>query len=143
MYFRELFGEKFKRFDEDVVNAGLNYGYSLLRSQISKTIIAKGLNPSLGIFHKGYNNPYNLSDDIIEVFRPLIDEYVYSKLVDALLFKRENRLELIACTSKDAYICGKKQSLFNVIKIYLEKIIECFEENNPDKYEPVRLVYEL
>lgn len=143
LYFRELFGSEFKRFEDDVVNAGLNYGYSILRSQISKSIIAKGLSPSLGIFHKGYNNPYNLSDDIIEVFRPLIDEYVYKKLLDALIFKRENRLELIACTAKDAYICGKKQSLFNVIKIYLEKIIECFEENNPDKFESVSLVYEL
>lgn len=143
MYFRELFGSNFKRFDEDIINAGLNYGYSILRSQISKTIIAKGLNPSLGIFHKGYNNPFNLSDDIIEVFRPIIDEYVYKNMIDAIIFKKENRMELIACTAKDAYICGKRQSLFNVIRIYLEKILECFEENNPEKYESVRLIHEL
>ena len=143
MYFRELFGNDFKRFDEDIINAGLNYGYSILRSQISKTIVAKGLNPSLGIFHKGYNNPYNLSDDIIEVFRPIIDEYVYKKLLDSYIFKKENRLELIAQTAKDAYICKQRQSIFNVIKIYVEKIIDCFEKNDPNLFEPVSLIYEL
>lgn len=109
MYFRELFGPNFIRFDDDVVNAGLNYGYSILRSLISKTLVAKGLNPTLGIFHKGYNNPFNLSDDIIEVFRPLIDEYVYVNLKDAIIFKKQNRLELINHTAKDVFIKGNKQ----------------------------------
>ena len=68
VYFHELFGLDFRRFDDDIINAGLNYGYAILRSQISKTVIAKGLNPCLGIFHKGYDNPFNLSDDIIEVY---------------------------------------------------------------------------
>lgn len=143
MYFREPFGTDFKRFEEDPVNAGLNYGYSILRSQISKTIIAKGLNPSLGIFHKGYNNPFNLSDDIIEVFRPLIDEYVYLYLKDAIIFKKEHRLQIISQTTKEVYIEGKRQTIFNAIRIYLEKIIECFETNDPEKYLSIRLIHEL
>lgn len=143
IYFRELFGKDFIRFEENIINSGLNYGYSILRSQISKTIISKGLNPSLGIFHKGYNNPYNLSDDIIEVFRPIIDEYVYVYLIEAIIFKRDDRLGLINQTCKDAYIMGKRQSLFNVIRIYLEKIIECFENHDPKHFESVRLIYEL
>lgn len=141
IYFRALFGSDFKRFDDDVINAGLNYGYSILRSQISKSIIAKGLNPSLGIIHKGANNFFNLSDDIIEVFRPIIDEYVYLNLVDALFLTKQNRIELIRCTTKDCLIKNQRQSLFNTIEIYIEKILNVFETGDLSGYETVRLIY--
>lgn len=143
IYFRELFGKDFKRFDEDVLNAGLNYGYAILRSQISKTIVAKGLNPSIGIIHKGYNNPFNLSDDIIEVFRPIIDEYVYKKMNEAIFFSRNNRLEIIEQTTKDVYVDGKRQSIFNGIRIFVEQIMECFETGDVDAYKSIKLIYEL
>ena len=143
MYFREMFGASFKRFDDDIINAGLNYGYSILRSQISKTIIAKGLNTTLGIFHKGYNNSFNLSDDIIEVFRPLIDEYVYKNMLDAVIFTRKHRIELISLTTKDSNFNGEKQSIFNVISMFIDKIIYCFETGDMNGYKPVRLIYEL
>lgn len=141
IYFRALFGSDFKRFDDDVINAGLNYGYAILRSQISKSIIAKGLHPSLGIIHKGANNFFNLSDDIIEVFRPIIDEYVYLNLVDALFLTKQNRIELIRCTTKDCLIKNQRQSVFNTIEIYIEKIINVFETGDLSGYETVRLIY--
>lgn len=141
IYFRALFGSDFKRFDDDVINAGLNYGYAILRSQISKSIIAKGLHPSLGIIHKGANNFFNLSDDIIEVFRPIIDEYVYLNLVDAMFLTKQNRIELIRCTTKDCLIKNQRQSVFNTIEIYIEKIINVFETGDLSGYETVRLIY--
>lgn len=140
MYFRELFGNQFKRFEDDIVNAGLNYGYGILRSQISKTLIAKGLNTTLGIFHKGYNNNFNLSDDIIEVFRPIVDEYVYTNLVSAICFKREHRIELINLTTKDVYINESRQSIFNAISIYVDSIINVFETGNINKFLNVSLI---
>ena len=68
MYFQELFGKKFKRFNDDGINSALNYGYALLRSLISSKIVAKGFHPSLGIHHKSQLNNYNFADDIIEIF---------------------------------------------------------------------------
>lgn len=123
MYFQGLFGKDFKRFDEDIINAGLNYGYAILRSQISKTLIAKGLNTTLGIFHKGPNNNFNLSDDIIEPFRPIVDLWVYQNLVKEKLFLREHRLALIEQTTKDIFYKGKKQTIFNAISMYIDSII--------------------
>lgn len=143
VYFRELFGRDFKRFNEDVENYALNYGYSILRSQISKTLIAKGLTPCLGIFHIGFDNPFNLSDDIIEVFRPLIDFYVYQEVKDSVIFKREHRLGLIKTTGNDAYIKGKRQSIFNTMSIFIDSIIEAFETGNIDAFSDVNLIYEL
>lgn len=143
MYFRELFSPDFKRFSNDVINAGLNYGYSILRSQISKTIIAKGLHPALGIFHKGPLNQYNLSDDLIEPLRPLIDNYVYNNLRDAIIFKRDHRLDLIKITTKDVYINSTKQSMFNAISILVDGIIKFFETADIENYSQINLLYEL
>lgn len=139
MYFRSMFGERFKRFEDDIVNAGLNYGYAVLRSQISKAIIAKGLNPTLGIFHIGRNNLFNLSDDLIEVFRPLIDVWVRQNLVTETIFTKEHRLEIIKQTLKDVYIKNQKQTLFNAINIFVDNIVNVFKEGI-DKYERVKLI---
>ena len=143
MYFRELFGPNFKRFDYDIINAGLNYGYAILRSQISKTIVAKGLNPNIGIHHIGYDNFFNLSDDIIEVFRPIIDEYVYKMMKHSVVFTKNDRMGLIKQTSCDVYINGTRQTLFNAIEIFVEKIMWFFETGDVDAYLPIRLIYEL
>ncbi len=141
MYFRTLFGKTFKRFEEDVMNFGLNYGYSILRSQISKTLIAKGLTPCLGIFHIGYNNPFNLADDLIEVYRPLVDYYVYNNLRDALIFKKDHRIDLIKLTTSDVIIQRNKQTLLNSLNIFLNKIMDVFETGDIAKFEEVHLLY--
>lgn len=122
-YFQALFGKEFKRFEKDIVNAGLNYGYAILRSQISKTLVAKGLNTTIGIFHKNPTNKFNLSDDIIEPFRPIIDYWVYSNLREEKLFLRDHRLEIIKQTTKDVYFKNKKQTIFNAISMYVDSIL--------------------
>ena len=77
-YFRCLFGDDFSRSDDTMVNSALNYGYAIIRGMIARTIVAYGYEPSLGIWHKSELNSYNLADDFIEPFRPLVDLYVMS-----------------------------------------------------------------
>ena len=83
-YFKELFGISFKRFNEDIINFCLNYAYQIIRSKISQEIVALGYQPSFGICHKNEYNTFNLADDFIEVFRPIIDYYVYKILNEAV-----------------------------------------------------------
>lgn len=139
MYFRELFGKDFIRFNEDILNAGLNYGYAILRSLISKSVVAKGLHPSIGVFHIGRNNPYNLSDDIIEVYRPIIDVWVKNNLMDEKIFIKEHRLELIKQTLTSVVISNKKQTLFNGINIFVDNLIRIFS-SSIDEYEETELI---
>lgn len=127
VYFRLLFGKSFIRFDDDIINAGLNYGYSILRSQINKTIVAKGLNASLGVFHKNPYNPFNLSDDLIEPFRPLIDSWVFSNLLEASQFTKEHREALIRITTTKVKVNQKSQTIFNAIAICVDSLINVFE----------------
>lgn len=141
MYFRELFGANFKRFNEDIINAGLNYGYGIMRSQITKVLISKGLNTSLGIFHKGPRNNFNLSDDIIEPFRPIIDEWVYDNLMKEKIFKREHRIALVKLTTRSIYFGDKKQTLFNAISMYVDEIIKIMETGDFTDFKKPRIDY--
>ena len=80
-YFLALFGSDFARNDPtNAVNAHLNYGYSIVRSSCARTIAAVGLSPALGIHHSSRRNPLSFADDIMEIFRPMVDWTVYSYL---------------------------------------------------------------
>jgi CRISPR-associated protein Cas1 len=73
-YWPLLMGEDFRR---DRASGGqnglLNYGYTVLRSLIARSVVAAGLHPSIGIHHANRGNPFALADDLIEPFRPLVD----------------------------------------------------------------------
>jgi CRISPR-associated protein Cas1 len=73
-YWPLLMGENFRR-DREAggVNGMLNYGYTVLRSMIARSIVAAGLHPSIGIHHANRGNAFALADDLIEPFRPLVD----------------------------------------------------------------------
>lgn len=76
VYFNALFGDEFKRFEPTIINSALNYGYSIIRSLILSAITGRGLHPTLGIWHHSIRNRFNLADDLIEIFRPLVDHLV-------------------------------------------------------------------
>lgn len=75
-YFPRLFGRQFHRKQSDWTNSALNYGYAILRGALARAVVAHGLHPSLGLFHHSERNAFNLVDDLIEPFRPLVDLHV-------------------------------------------------------------------
>jgi len=84
-YFPKLFGRGFIRDSVDGVNAALNYAYSIVRGILCRQICARGFLPCLGIFHKNEYNGFNLADDLIEPFRPIVDYFVYT-IKDELVY---------------------------------------------------------
>ena len=72
-YFPALFGETFVRRNEDGRNAALNYGYAILRGAVARTLAVYGFLPAFGIHHRSALNAFNLADDLMEPFRPLVD----------------------------------------------------------------------
>ena len=78
MYFRSIFGSQFIRFYDDSINSALNYGYTIIKSCISRTIVKFGLNSFLGIHHHTKTNNFNLAFDLIEPYRSIVDIYVYN-----------------------------------------------------------------
>lgn len=79
-YFPRLFGRAFDRNQESWTNAALDYGYAILRGAIARCLVAHGLLPSIGIFHASEQNAFNLADDLIEPFRPLVDLFVAMRI---------------------------------------------------------------
>lgn len=76
-YWKALFGPGFSR-DRDAagINSLLNYGYTVLRAIVSRAICAAGLHPTVGIFHANRANAFALADDLMEPYRPLVDQLV-------------------------------------------------------------------
>ena len=81
-YFPSLFGTGFTRGEECRINAALNYGYAILRGAVARNLVIRGLEPCLGIFHHNELNQFNLADDLMEPYRPLVDLYVASQVPD-------------------------------------------------------------
>ena len=81
-YWKNLFHahtDTFKRGRyEDEPNNMLNYGYAVLRAIAARSLVGSGLLPTLGIHHHNRYNPYCLADDIMESYRPMVDELVLS-----------------------------------------------------------------
>ncbi|WP_146637961.1 type II CRISPR-associated endonuclease Cas1 [Spiroplasma clarkii] len=123
VFFRELYGSSFLRFSEDIINAALNYGYTILASAISRTLVKYGLHCFLGIFHKGKTNNWNLSYDLVEPFRPMVDLWV-STNIESLLANEtlhyQHRLELINLLNQSVVIDEKIHTVTNAIEIVVK-----------------------
>lgn len=78
VYWNELFGEDFIRSREgSSPNNLLNYGYTLLRAAVARALMGSGLFPAFGIFHRNRYNAFPLADDLMEPYRPFVDEIVF------------------------------------------------------------------
>jgi CRISPR-associated protein Cas1 len=89
----ELFNKKSFRHKQgasDVINSCLNYGYTILRSAVARSLASLGLQLSFGVGHKRVDNPFNLVEDMVEPFRYMIDEIVYNIVNDNNLLEDDN-----------------------------------------------------
>ncbi|NLM63153.1 MAG: type II CRISPR-associated endonuclease Cas1 [Mollicutes bacterium] len=130
IYFRALFGHNFIRFYDDAINMALNYGYTILKSAITRSLVAHGLLPYLGIHHKSKTNNFNLAYDLIEPYRPIIDKYVYQnmeRLTTPLSF--EIRKELIDLLNEQVLINNKFYTVQFSIDVVVQSYIKSLEEN--------------
>ena len=128
IYFKELFGENFIRRDEEnSINAFLNYGYSIIRSFIARSIVSHGLMPFLGVFHCNQYNQFNLADDLVEVFRPLIDLFVIKNYKGQILDSKE-KAKLLNLVNYNVLIEGQIQTLSYAIEIFVQSYLKSLKE---------------
>lgn len=77
IYWHKLFGKNFNRDDDNEINVLLNYGYAVLLGYLSRSIVKKGLDNRISIFHKSFNNHFALACDLMEPFRPMVDYLIH------------------------------------------------------------------
>ena len=131
VYFNELFGKKFSRDDNSSINAALNYGYAVLLSTVNKEIIGNGYLTQLGIHHKNEFNEFNLTCDIMEPFRIIIDNFVYFNKDRE--FNSEYKLDIVNIFNNSFKYSNKKYILKDIIKMYVKNTLEYV--NDIEKYK--------
>lgn len=134
IYFRSLYGDKFKRGRyEDTINAALNYGYSIIRTFIRTQLSYHGFEMSMGIKHYSSQNPYNLSDDIIEVYRPFVDNLVFDIVYNQKIenFESHTKQQLLNILFTKCIVDKKIVYLSDSIKLTVQSLIQCYEQNSP------------
>ncbi|AGH95127.1 type II CRISPR-associated endonuclease Cas1 [Pseudobdellovibrio exovorus] len=118
LYWKTLFGDNFRR---DPVLSGtnsfLNYGYAILRSAVARSVASSGLNPTIGIHHSNFENPFCLVDDLMEPFRPLVDSYCYT-LQDESDLSPQNKRKLSIILEHEVIYRNEKKPLSSAIHEY-------------------------
>lgn len=128
VYFNALFGLDFTRTEDNYINAGLNYGYSIILSAFTREIVANGYITQLGLFHDNMFNQFNLASDLMEPFRVLIDQKVLQmKLID---FEHSEKMQLVDVLNQEVLIDGKKQYVNNAIKIYCKSVFDALNDDD-------------
>ena len=125
VYFNALFGKSFTRSDDTPVNAALNYGYSILLSCFNREVVNNGYLTQLGLFHDNMFNPFNLSCDLMEPFRPIVDRFV--KNADVHAFATTETRQILSLLQSEMMIDGRKQLLTAAIKIYTKSVLDAVE----------------
>lgn len=131
VYFNALFGNDFVRNSDDYINAALNYGYAILLSTINKEIINNGYLTQLGIHHKNEFNEFNLTCDLMEPFRVVIDNFVYYN--QERKFDTEYKLDIVNILNGTFQYQGKNYTLKDIIKIFVKSTLESV--NNLENYK--------
>ena len=128
VYFNSLFGKAFTRSDDNPINAALNYGYGIMIACFSREIVSQGYLTQLGIFHDNMFNQFNLSSDLMEPFRSLVDRKVIELKPE--LFAHEEKMEILKLLNDEVIIDGKKQYVSNAIKIYVRSVFDALNEED-------------
>ena len=130
LYFNELMDSSFSRGNEEILlNSGLDYGYTIIRSYLARVCVGYGLNSQLGIHHRNEYNRFNLIDDLMEPIRPMLDYYVYLLLGDEEVFTGEHRKKIINFLNHKIVYRSKKMFIANMIEEYVSQFAAMIVNN--------------
>ena len=120
IYFNKLFGNDFTRDANNDINAGLDYGYTLLMSVFAREIVKMGCMTQLGLKHSNQFNDFNLASDIMEPFRIIVDQIVYGHRNKKFGEIRRELFEMFATK----YVYGRQEMfLTNIASDYTKRVI--------------------
>ena len=114
LYWKALFGDEFfrDRYGE-APNSLLNYGYTILRAATARALVGSGLNLAFGIFHRNRYNAFPLADDVMEPYRPFVDDIVFRMVQNnpETILDKATKAELINVVYRDVVLNEQKHPL--------------------------------
>lgn len=128
-YWKRMY-ENFSRDREgEAPNNFLNYGYSIIRSIVARALVSSGLHPTIGLFHRNKYNPYCLADDIMEPYRPYVDELVYGLMnlpTRPTELTTPIKAELLKLASCDVMMMQKLRPLMVAVSSTTSSLYKCY-----------------
>ncbi|MGV7108042.1 type II CRISPR-associated endonuclease Cas1 [Flavobacterium sp. U410] len=128
-YWKQLFDDFTRERKGDAPNNFLNFGYAVLRSMVARALVCSGLHPTIGIFHRNKYNAYCLADDIMEPYRPYVDQLVVEwmqKPEATHVLDKQAKAHLLQLATKDVYINGLQRPLMTALSITTSSLCKCF-----------------
>lgn len=131
-YWKNLFShiEGFTREREGIFpNNLLNYGYAILRAVVARALVTSGLLPTLGIHHHNRYNAYCLADDIMEPYRPYVDELVFGMIQSSGLnfeLTKDIKTQLLTIPTLEVNIGGRRSPLMVAVGQTTASLYKCF-----------------
>ena len=131
-YWKTLFADmdNFTRNREGVPpNNLLNYGYAILRAVVARGLVVSGMLPTLGIHHHNRYNAYCLADDIMEPYRPYVDQLVfklYKQYDTDVSLTKEIKVSLLSIPTLEVRIGGKRSPLMVAVGQTTASLYKCF-----------------
>lgn len=107
----------------------LNYGYAILRAVVARALVTSGLLPTLGIHHHNRYNAYCLADDIMEPYRPYVDELVYGIVKSGIEYEeltKELKAQLLGIPTLEVKIDGRRSPLMIAASQTTASLYKCF-----------------
>ena len=131
-YWQHLFPDSwqfFRKRDGPPPNNLLNYGYSIIRASMARAIVGAGLLPTLGIFHRNRYNAYCLADDIMEPYRPFVDQVVRSIIQQTSQVEhlsQELKVQLLRIPAADVLMNGETSPLMIAMQRTASSLAKCY-----------------
>lgn len=133
---KEYFGfyhEGLNRRTEDPVNSRLNYGYTVVRSYIARSLVATGFHPTFGIHHDSQLNAFNLADDLIEPYRAMVDLVAHKNIGSNVQLTKTERREIAHVLHNACMIDGAKVNIISAVEIMCESLKRIILDKSDEK----------
>ena len=129
-YWSQIFGEGFRREREgQPPNNLLNYGYTILRAAVARALIGSGLYPAFGVFHRNRYNAFPLADDVMEPYRPFVDEIVYYLYDDGAVseLNKDSKKKLLRVLFSDVKMGKVNRPLENALSLTTASLLKMYK----------------
>lgn len=131
LYF-DIYMPNTNRQEDDTVNAALNYGYSIMRGAVARSLTSYGFLTAIGIHHKNELNSFNLADDFMELFRPLVDLWVAQNINEDSEFTKSERIGLLSLLNTDIMIFMERHSVTRAMEIMISSFSNACSYRKPE-----------
>lgn len=129
-YWSRIFYDGFKRErDGEPPNNLLNYGYTILRAAVARALIGTGLYPAFGVFHRNRYNAFPLADDVMEPYRPFVDEIVYHLYYDGAVseLNSQSKGKLLRVLFSDVKMGKVTRPLENALSLTTASLLRMYK----------------